>query len=597
MPRVPIPNVQQQPVRLGEFSAPRTVPQDSATGEQLQQLGQATAYLGAGIQRYGIAVQSEFDDAKVMQAQNRLAESIRQHMTAPGTGYLNTVGEAATGDARKQTFEGINRDADRIAEGLTSEEQRKAFGVARDQRLFDASLDADAHETKQQRVFKAGQLEAQRATLTAEAASLQGTPRGDAKKASMLVTVDETAALHGWSAEETAQAKLDATTNLHTIVLQDMVATGNATAAKSYLDANQGEMQPKARAHFQEAVKRVGINEQSEKLTQDIVGEVGDAENPEAAALAIAQATYNGKKIPVEVLDETRQRIQQHYDLERKATATENVALTQRAQRWLVENKSQPIEAFPEFEAVKSRGLLPTVSNFARNGRIVTDPRAFYNMMERTPGQWRAMSVDQVTERYGGVLDEQDMRLAYAKHADASGRIKEEGRNVLTQENILDNAERELGIDDDPAQGYVFRTKVRDAVRLIESKTGKKATEEEFERAIGSIVKDRANVSGFLFNDLRRRTYGVSPDDAGDLFLFVRDGRVQQSRAFGAEEVSLSSIPLDFYNEALSDFLTMDEQALQRRQLPNVQSEAIMDLWLQAGRPDAKRWAEMKAGR
>ena len=567
--RVPIASVRQDPVRSPGLSDPRVVPVDDATGQQLQGLGQGVAQLGAGLMRAGVAWQRDIDDAKITQAQNLFADTIRQQMRDPASGYLNTVGGDAIGGRREATFEAIREAGDRIAAGLSNKEQREAFDVARQQRLLDAQLDADAHESRQARVFRVGQLEAQAANFIDEATSAVGTPDFAVRKEGLRVTVADLGEARGMSPAEVKRAQMEATTKLHGQVLQGFIANGRGSEARAYLDENAGEIDPGAQPRWREAVKRAGINEESQQLAFKIIGEAGSNESPESYALSIAEYTYKGKRIPVEVYDETVQRLQKHYDQERKATAVENVNLLNSAQAWLTENKLQPVEAFPDYESLKSRGLVDSVNNFARNGRYVTDPRTLYEVDSMTPAQWRSMSDAQVFARFRGSLDDSDLNYARARHASAFGTIKGEGLVVLDKEDRISEAARKLGIDKVPESKYLLREEVQKRVKVWEAANGKKADNEQLQSIIDTVIVDKARVSqSFLFDF-------VSPDDEVPTFMLSPDQQESAYVNIRGEALPLRSIP-----PAQRAQIT---RSLLARGLP-VTEQAIAELWDAAGR-------------
>lgn len=258
--RVPIPSVSLQTPQSPGFSAPNVVPQQSAVGDQLQQLGQGVQTLGGGLSRVANVMQDTYNDAKIAQGRNRFADAIREQMSAPGTGYLYAMGEAAT-SRRKEVFDAIKQSAEKIASGLDSEIQKQAFEVAKSQMLADAEADADRHESKQLLAFKQGQLSARSESLLNETADSIGSPNDyQAKKMALLATVDELAEMQGQGPEQRKQSQLQATTKLHEQVIRNLIAEDRSSEAAQYLSQNEREIDPETRARVASLTRKASVD-------------------------------------------------------------------------------------------------------------------------------------------------------------------------------------------------------------------------------------------------------------------------------------------------------------------------------------------------
>lgn len=261
MVQVPLPSVSENAVGTPLFSAPGTEPRQSAAGSQIVQAGRAMQAAGEGVQAIAVAQQERYAEARLLQADLAVNEALHKHVG----GYLQKIGQDAVGNAKKLAFDGLEQDVRGIQDKLETEQLRSAFMQKAAARVQTWQARADDHEYDQTQNFAFAGHTAKAAAAADDAMLSLGTPQFLVHKELMLREVDAGAEIKGAGPEVRQQLRLGATTALHGKIVQDLVAKGQATAAKDYLDGaiEAGEIAPAAQGDMQRLVQKATVDKQS----------------------------------------------------------------------------------------------------------------------------------------------------------------------------------------------------------------------------------------------------------------------------------------------------------------------------------------------
>ena len=223
---------------------------------------------------------------------------------------------------------------------------------------------------------------------------------------------------------------------------------------------------------------------------------------------------------------------------------------------------------------------LDSVLNFARTlakgDTVKNSPEAWAGVMSLPKETLAKMTPVEFYRQFRPVLDDAHLEKGYALLAQAQNAPNEKHLEIITADQRMKQAAIGAGIL--PAEGKAnenevkqyaqFQQIVDQRVRQFERSDlqGKrKATTEELQRVIDSVLMDKAFVPRTLWFD-RERPVALLEED-------------QQARAYvtvGGEEITLASIP--------QTQRALIASKLQARGLP-VSEQAIAELWVRAGKP------------
>lgn len=308
MVRIPIPDDGGRATGLPSFSAPEVAPGVFPQAETTQRIGQ-------GLQRAGEAVsliERLYDEAKSNEAEALLSDSVREVLYHPQNGYMQQVGQAALGDARKAAFQKLRETHSKLSAGLTNGRQRRVFEEA-SKRILDAeTLKSYEHESRQTIAFATGTEKALAISRGIDAARSYGTPQFDEHEAGMVAAVDRHTTLLGYdpTSDVGKLARLKATTELHGTVVRQLVAEERVTDAASHLEKYGAQIDPQELPRLQSHVRRATVDAQSFEAAQWARGRSARLVDQ----IASLDQWVAGKHLDVEVRDRAVARLRQADD-------------------------------------------------------------------------------------------------------------------------------------------------------------------------------------------------------------------------------------------------------------------------------------------
>lgn len=239
-----------------------------AIGGGLQDLGQATTSAAA-------VYQGEVDKAQSLRHRNLFATEADSVLQDPESGFLTTVGANANADRRKQAFDRLKAKRKSIEALAQNDMQRANFAEYADRIEAEAGTQADVHQTRQVRTFRAGETKVSADRGIQRAIQFVGTDEGEIAKMEAMRDLDTAADLYGWPKDSAQRAKLkqDAVDDLHAGVIDQYTQDPQgAPIAAVYLSQHRGEMSPSALSKSVDDVRRamkIGHQEQVDAAAWD----------------------------------------------------------------------------------------------------------------------------------------------------------------------------------------------------------------------------------------------------------------------------------------------------------------------------------------
>lgn len=439
MPR--IPSFAPQAVGTQPLAAPTVSPVADQAGQQLQQLGNATANAGiAGVSVFQ-RLQREYDDAKAAQGFALAAEAVEKGMYAPDGGYMTLQGQAALGKVREQKFLDIKKEVDRIATTLDSEEQRVIYSEQSSRLLREAAFKADVHQANQTRAFAIGSAKAKGDIALKSAVDHYGTKEYEVQRAIFLDTVDQLVELQGGSPEELQAARSNAVSVLHSETVQQLVSQGEVSRAAALMQEAGKDIEPETRRKLDGLVRNAGIDDQAQKLADSTMATTGSL----VGAYDEIERLYREEGLPVEVRDRAKERAEQGVQQRRRAEESAKKAALSDALEWTAQGS--PLTPQMRSALEQSGQLWKYEAVVESGGLIQTSPYGFRELHTATDEDLlRFKSPDEVWNHYYTELSNEDrpnMVAKWHRANEASGRAALRSAEQAQQDAIALNFDEE----------------------------------------------------------------------------------------------------------------------------------------------------------
>jgi len=480
MPRVPydLPSVELQPGPSGGggFSAPRVVPQQDATGEHLQQLGQSAQRAGQVTTDIVARLQEQVDDARTKEAYSLFSNTVRTSLYDPKDGYLHTVGKAATGYSRARAVGTLDKKRMEIEKLLDNDVQRRMFRQVADRHMQNVLTTIDEHEAKQVRVYHLGESKAFLEAAKADAVNAYTIgpsalpqdsgqePKPDPFKLQWNTAVQQTNEIADQLGIEKDSPQrramvLGTTTSIHAGVIERLVDEGRTDRAREYLKGVKAdEVEPVKMGDLQKLVRNASVQDEGLRLAAKVLrsqpptikdeDETGELRERRRTPLDIHEAArrqlaaMHAAGTSTEVIDNARSRIDREVNALEVREADYQRELMQRAEAYLRQNPMATPETLPPKlrTELQDTRRLGTVEDFARNGnQYGNDPVVFLDTLRAAEaGALEGVPWSVVFSQLRGRLDDRHLAVIQALHAKSNGG----GRTAPDDDWIVSSTER-----------------------------------------------------------------------------------------------------------------------------------------------------------
>lgn len=581
-----LPSVEPQAGGQPGFTAPAVEPMRNFAPQQMEESGQALLRLGATAMQMENRIQSELDDARTKEKDTLFATYISQSLFDPGTGYMGSTGKDAV-ERRAKTTEEINKLRQSIEGELENDVQKFIFKQYADRRIAAASQDIDQHALRQLRQYNIGESEKRVDNLMQDAIKHSDKfldPGKDNQykffRNAMAAEVKNLASLNG-IAEGSEQYKAlirTADTRLHITAISNFIAAEKPALAQSYLNVNKGEIDTTQLDNVTRAVTQAkethDVKEESLRLFLSMKGSLSE----QTSAL---NRMFTDGKISAGVRDATVQRVE-HADGQRRAARGEYERnLLGQAQQWLLNNPNRSWTDLPTSiqTGLRNAGQLDSILSFARNGRYVTQPQAYQEMISLPQTELAKMSEGEFVAKYRGRLDDSDLNTGLARLRQSKGTADVNNLQIISTSDRVQRAATDLGIlpkDGKPSGSQSeafdkFRADVTQRIRVFESgvlQNKRAANPDELKKILDEVALNKAMVPRTLLPDVSRPLSQLSEKELKEAYVMV-----------GSERVTLASIPKE-QREIIIRMLNASRKP--------VTEQAIAEIWVAGGRAKSR---------
>jgi hypothetical protein len=348
MPRIPLPQVGIQVGATPAYEAPGTAPILDFAGKQTAAFGQGMSQFGGGVMAAAKIMQDQIDDAKVTEGFTKWSEAASDVLSGP-EGFFKKIGAAAQGESRENALKQID-DAFKLVEGgMQNDVQRGMLREAVRKQMIGVRERVYGHEAEQVRVNSIGQADALRkqaaqnaavafvnrpltagAVFSSAAAEALATnvlpqeppaglgtvlepqaqeprtqgmvvPQGKQKAQDWEIQINTAmgeakriSQLQQWGDDKqdarTRQLLLDTTTDMHSNVVDQLIASGNVGQAIDYVSkltlssptdsVKTSDVQPAVLSRMQGELRRANRSELGTKAASHVLSMVDTAMMP-----------------------------------------------------------------------------------------------------------------------------------------------------------------------------------------------------------------------------------------------------------------------------------------------------------------------------
>lgn len=592
MPRIPdfaAPSVGLQSQQSGgALQAPRVVPYQDQRIRQTQELAQTVQGIGTEVMRYGQQLSAEYDDAKVKQGDNRLADVIRKELEDPTNGYLNQVGEKAIGKTREDAFKRIEQQAQSLMQGMDNDTQRQAFSMQVERQMRQALGRADEHEARQTKAFAIGQTKGRVDSLSMEALRSVGTPQFGAVKGAMVKETQSLLTMAGipLDSEQAKNAVLSVTTDLHDQAIRGMVEQ-DPQGARAYLAEHRAEIAPDKANGLDGLVRTAGIHQQGDALAREVQGK-GDL----MQQWALIDARQD---LSVEARDDAKQRAQRNeavaYQSEQRGAAQALADLQTWAQNNLPEaGEYGPMAPPPAalIEQARKYGVADDYDLWAKNGgQYVTTARGTNLLLALPDSALQGyQSAGQVVAAFRTSMSDQDLARMVNRWEKTQVRPSEKAMLASEIESVVNNEARAAGVlpktykekDLGPAETAAYQKwDIALRARVRTATAGREATVKDFQEQAAFLRAEKfkagsADVMVTTATDEQIAAGVWTVETEPGTFDQIQANVVNQYREVAIKKIVDSGIPIFAISEI--DIATQAYQEAKRDNAANENAQA-----------------------
>ena len=554
MPRVPIYDSaqvapQQIPsTQFTQLSAPANLATLMSDGADRQQkLGQQMVSAGSAFGEVAVKMQADVNEAKVKEADNAIADSIREVLHNPETGYLTQTGKAAI-DSYKPAAEAIDKTLKSAGEGLENDAQKRMYAEVAMRRRQQALGMAETHVAQQTKQYNIDATVARISTnekdmvAAAPAWKVPGSAYAiaDATRRQEIEHLVEQKV--GANADPAIKdmARLEYNTRANVAVINDMLSRHQPKDAQEFFAAKMREIDPEKhdeiRKSLETASRQQNVLTYSDKLFASVKGYDGQMKQ--------VQADFDAGKIDAQEREAIEHRVdhKRQTALSRQAEG-EKWALGQ-AYDFLQKNPGKTADDLPPNIYRSVLVHLPSLNSFVKaEGKVTTDPQTYYglrSMAANSPEQFA--SIDLMASR--SKVSESDWRHL----VELQGQISKGDAKAMQQQRMLSGTLKSInaelaaaGIDVTPNANTdkgkkqaeelaKFNNSLLQALDAKQTEVKRPLTFDEARQVgLGQLKQGWLQGSGIFFDD-KKMAYQVTAEQAAKTpFITTRYGDIPVS--------------------------------------------------------------------
>ena len=300
--------------------------------------------------KVAIYVQNTIDEAVAKEADNKLADQIRDVIMNPESGYLTTNGKGAL-DSREATIEKLTKSQGNVSGILQNDMQRALFDRSARARINSALDRVDSHAMQQVKVYEQAESTARIQSTQIDAINAwgswnekdaEGKPHGSFNMHKNAMLGEISSYLEGQGFRPGTQEYNDAykvasttqLTKIHSNVIENMVSNNlTGQAIEYYKEAKEnGEIDPSAYDRIEGFVEAGGVRETSARL----VASLSDLPFPDQ--IEKINAMFDADTINADTYDAAITRANNNQSIKNNIESLEQKDYTQRVNEWGLKN-------------------------------------------------------------------------------------------------------------------------------------------------------------------------------------------------------------------------------------------------------------------
>jgi hypothetical protein len=414
----------------------------------------------------------------------------------------------------QQYLTDYDKASDEIANGITSPQVRAAFEEQRVARRTTFERGLLRHETAQKGVYFDGQTEAQ---VKAQQDWVAANPLDDEGRTKAIDRMEwalaDKADRDGLSPEARDGLLKSGRSSIHRSAINGMISVGQYSAANQYYNKNKADMAAADIGAVDGVVREGMVRSESTRLADELVAQHG------AAAALKAAKGIEDPDVRKAAEDSIRRQISD-------ASLLRNQAEEQAADRaWDIVEKNGgdwrqvPVDVWMTVpgsvrESIKNAG--------ERKDDDPVGMQKYYeirSMLSAPSTQAVGLQMDLMKEAFPYMSTGLSKQLMDLQSGIRSGDAKSKNvvDGVQTEDQIVSGALRSMGMDpNEKSKGKaqrvaLFRRKVDERVRLIESQTQKPATTEAVQRVVDDLAIEQT-FEGFFY-DKNKHAFEITAED------------------------------------------------------------------------------------
>lgn len=498
----PIPGVRKTAAETGLSQGASLAGAQAQSAETLAQIGEGFARRGAGL--YGAILAEErdkADDAAILEAENKLAR-VEQTLLYGEQGALSRKG--------KDSFElpelvdaDFEKQASEIAKTMRTPKQQAAFNRIRANRGLNISATIHRHVHGERQAWEASELkDGVLNGVNAAVANALDPRRVGEELTAVVARIEKHGPRAGMSPEAVKAAVAGAKTDIHTGVIERLLANGNDRAAKVYFEETKGQIAGTAIERVEKALEVGTLRGEAQREADKILLAGGTFAEQRARAKAIEDP-----KLRDEVLGriEHEGQVREREERDRKETAA--------VDGYNIIDRTGTTTAIPPamwaaYDGSTRSAMLSYAKQKAAGADPETNSAVYYGYLQMATNQSADFAKTNLLENRHQLSDSDFKQLAGLQLSIRQGN-KEAAAKVIddyrTEADVIDNSLKLAGVDPrdtingkpnpkTPAIVYL-RQRVGELSGALARETGKKPSNADIQAIVDQVLSEPVDSS------------------------------------------------------------------------------------------------------
>lgn len=504
----PLPGVRKQAAKTALSEGAGVAEAQGNVGRALEQLGgvgqQIASRLGDVAIKEAREARDRADQTALLEASNSLSTWSNEQLYDPQSGALAKKGKDAMG-LPESILNAYGKKADEVAGTLSTDRQREAFAKIRLEHQQTLDLTVRRHTLGEIQTYETGELRSY--VENAANAAVQNAldpERISIELGNAVGAIKAQGPRLGMGPEEIAGAVAKARNSVHVGVIDRLLALEKPKAAAIYFDETKGEIDGDAQTKIIKALDDAGTRADAQKQSDAIVAAGGTLTEQREKARAIEDpklrdAVMERIEHEANVKDKTDRDLEENrligaYDIVDK---THDVAKI-------------PANVWSQLTGASRSGLRSYAEHLARGVPVVTDLPTYYGLMKAAADNPEKFATTNLLE-YRAKLDEVEFKqlagLQLSIRSSDTRKADKDLADFRTRGQILEDTLTLYGIDpnakastDEGKSIAQLRRMVDTRVEAEQAITGKKASNEDVQRILDSVLSQSVTVPGSWWN-------------------------------------------------------------------------------------------------